>query len=99
MPGSAAPVPTAFSVVCLKVDESFRSPPNRNQTFISMINHFGMTLKSGVVETGHVGGALPTSPVKKHRNTTLTASPGPASALRPPRSTQRASPALGGPSG
>lgn len=40
MPGSAAPVPTAFSVVCLKVDESFRSPPNRNQTFISMIKTF-----------------------------------------------------------
>lgn len=58
MPGSAAPVSTAFSVVCLKVDESFRSPPNRNQTFISMINHFGMTLKSGVVETGHGRGSL-----------------------------------------
>lgn len=82
MPGSAAPVPTAFSVVCLKVDESFRSPPNRNQTFISMINHFGMTLKSGVVETGHGRGSLANlarEEAQKHHTHGL-----PRPSLRPP---------------
>lgn len=97
-PRTAAPTLTACSVVCFKIHANLPPSEPRSGLYLYDKKNFKITLNSSVVETGLIGSLakLALEEAQTPSSRPLPPQPPPSGRLWP---TQRASPALDGPSG